>query len=211
MTSILLATHNQAKLEELKKAGQELVDNGFTLLSLDDVGITEEPEETGATFEANSLLKAQYYADIAGMPSIADDGGPMIDAVNGEPGVKSKMWMGRPATDQELVEYTLERLKGVPKEKRTATLSTVLTFYDPKTEESFHIKEGINGYISEEVKTFPGTKPGYPFRSLFIINEFNKYYDELTPEEHHQINHRYRAMKELAQKIIAYYKNESSS
>src|ERR1700694_1868026 len=97
---ILIATHNKAKLGELKKAAKRLADLGFEMMSLADIQITDAPEETGTTFEENSLLKAKYYAEVAQLPAIADDGGPLIHALNNEPGVKSRMWLGREATDQ---------------------------------------------------------------------------------------------------------------
>ncbi len=199
--NLLLATHNPAKIKELTKGLRKLIN--IQLLSLKDTHIIDEPKETGKTFAENSLLKAKYYAHRAKMPVIADDGGMVIDVLNGEPGVRSKMWLGRPAADKEFIEYTLTRLKDVPPEKRTARMEVVLTFYNPKTNHIFSEKGVIEGRIAEKVTT--NFTPGFPFRALFIVSKYNKYYDELTDDEHHHINHRLQALKRLIPKIRNYF------
>jgi len=200
MKQILLATHNKAKLSELMLGARSLKDHGWEILSLSDVKVTIDPEETGKTFEDNSILKAKYYGDLTNLPTIADDGGLLIDILNGEPGVKSKRWLGYDATDEELIEYTLKRLKNLPIHKRTAYLQTSLCFYNPQTKQTILKKERIKGYIG--LKSSGRPTQGYPYRALFIVTKYNKYYDELTDEEHHAINHRLKALRWLVEKII---------
>ncbi|MBP7967512.1 non-canonical purine NTP pyrophosphatase, partial [Candidatus Woesebacteria bacterium] len=103
MHKLLLATTNKAKQAEITFGLQPLLEKGVTIVSLRDFPSIEEPEETGATFEENAKLKAQYYAQKTGLPALADDGGLMIDALGGEPGVKSRRWPGYSATDTELI------------------------------------------------------------------------------------------------------------
>lgn len=201
MKKILLATHNPAKLEELKFGLKELEKYGITFLSLNDVGVESEPEETGKTFQENSEIKARYYSKITTLPTIADDGGLIIPSLGNQPGVRSRRWPGYQATDEELIKFTLSKLHGFLGEKRIAFLETCVTFYyssHPKGEILIHKQEKIKGRIAEK----PSNKPtnGYPFRALFIVDRFNKYYDDLTEKEHKKINHRYQALKELTKK-----------
>lgn len=196
---LLIATHNPAKKNELTKWFHELLPS-TEIVSLDELGITDEPEETGKTFAENSLLKAKYYADKSGLPAIADDGGIEIDALNGAPGVLSSRWLGYKATDQELIDGTLKKLEGVPPQKRTARLTICLTYYDPKTKKALSETESIEGYITEQPdKTF---EHGFPYRAIMKITQYNKFYHQLTPQEHDVINHRKKAVKRLIQKLL---------
>ena len=199
MEKILIATGNPAKLAELKKGLQPLAEKGIVLLSLKDLGITDEPEETGMTFRDNSLLKAKYYSQKSGLPVIADDGGFVIPSLNNEPGVKSNRWLGRIATDEELIDYTLKRLTNMTGDDRLAYLETCVCFYDPQTKESICIQERIGGRIADTPSKRRIT--GYPYRSLFIVSEFGKYYDELSHAEHEKVNHRLKAVHKLMEKM----------
>jgi XTP/dITP diphosphohydrolase len=199
---ILIATHNPAKLIEIKNGLSELKNCNIQLLSLNDLDITSEPEETGKTFEENSLLKAKYYAKLSKLPTISDDGGLTIDYLNGAPGVKSRRWPGYDATDQELIDYTLLHLRSVTMADRTAYLQTCITFYDLKTKKYFQESEKVKGYIAEKAKIMDTN--GFPYRAILIVNKFNKYYGELTEEEHEEINHRRKALKKIGSKIMKY-------
>lgn len=199
MKKILISTSNPGKLSEIKKGLNALNKQKITLLTLNDVGVEEEPEETGRTFRANSLIKAKFYGEKTGLPTIGDDGGLIIPYLNNEPGVKSRRWPGYKATDDELIDYCLRNLSGYRWPNRTAYLTVCLCFYDPKTKKTFYEEEKVKGYIAEK----PSTKRiiGYPFRALFIVDKYNKYYDELTEKEHEEINHRLKAVKKLAKRI----------
>lgn len=196
---ILIATHNPGKLKELQKGLSILENKSHQLVSLKKFSIDKEPKETGKTFQENSLLKAKYYAQLSQLPTIADDGGLGIHILNGGPGVKSRRWPGYEATDEELIQYTLEKLKKYHRNNRSAYLQTSITFYDPKIKKTFSDTERIDGYIAE----IPSNKriKGYPFRALFIVKRFNKYYDDLTEKEHEEINHRLKAARRLAKRI----------
>jgi len=199
MKKILIATTNKAKLEEIKNRLKFFLKQNIKLLTLNDVGVEEKPEEKGINFCENARIKAQFYAEKTSLPTLADDGGLIIPYLNNEPGVKSRRWLGYEAKDEELINYTLERLKNVPKEKRKAYLQVCLCFFDPSSKKIFFEEENIKGFIAE--KPSGKTTFGYPFRALFIVKKFNKYYDQLTSKEHQQINHRLLALKRLIKKI----------
>lgn len=199
---LLLATTNPAKQAELSKYLAPLMEKGVEIISLAQLNPIDEPEETGTTLEENAILKAKYYADKTGLPALADDGGFMIDALNGEPGVKSNRWLGRKSTDQELIYYTLHRLNGVPFEKRSGKGALVLCYYNPESGTLKTVHHDIAGYIAEE----PSGRiiPGFPYRALFKVAAFgNRYYDELSEAEHDQINHRKHACDEILPLIQA--------
>jgi len=178
---LLLSTHNPGKLKEMKQGLADLSKRGWLLLSLQDLQIAKEPEETGATFKDNALLKARYYAQQAKMPVIADDGGFVIPYLNGEPGVKSARWLGENSDETKLVEHTLLRLKNAKGKQRAAYLELVLCFFDPHKNLTLFENEKITGIVAQK----PTSKrlAGFPYRSLLIVNRFNKYYDDLTEQE----------------------------
>ncbi len=174
-------------------------------MSLSDVGITDSVAETGATFAENALIKARYYHSLSQIPTLADDGGFEIDALNGDPGVKSHRWIDETleSTDAELVEYTLKRLQGIPLEKRQAQLRLVLALIIAPGKE-FTTEAAISGIVP--LVPAPKIIPGFPYRSLLFLPELNKFYDhaQLTPEETEQYNHRRRALEKLKPTIKKY-------
>ncbi len=204
MKKLLIATHNQAKITEIKYGLKTFIlknNQKIKILTLNDVKVEKSPEETGKTFKENSIIKAKFYGQLTNLPTIADDGGLVIPYLNDEPGVKSNRWLGYHASDQELINHTLSRLKNVKNiTQRKAFLKTVLALYHPKKNLIFTQSALITGYISFK----PSNKkiPGYPFRSLFIVSKLNKYYDNLSEKEHLKINHRLKALKKLAKKIV---------
>ncbi|MEK7512321.1 MAG: non-canonical purine NTP pyrophosphatase, partial [Patescibacteria group bacterium] len=125
---------------------------------------------------------------------LSDDGGMEIDALSGEPGVKSRRWRGYEMSDQEMIDYTLERLKGVPREKRTCRLKVVLCCIMPGQDPIFS-DGSIEGIIMEKQET--PIIIGFPFRSIMLIPQFNKMYSDLTEAEHHALNQRLIALNKL--------------
>jgi XTP/dITP diphosphohydrolase len=192
---LLIATHNPAKKQELRGGFSHLLASHINLLFLDDLHITNDPEETGKTFLDNAKLKAEYFAKLSGLPTVADDGGIEIDAVGGEPGVHSKRWLGRDSSDSELIEYTLSRLNTVPFEKRTAHFRIVLYYFNPLTGISSSTSASLDGKIALNIG--PKAVKGFPYRALFVVDAYNKYYDELSQEEHKNVNHRLSAVEKL--------------
>lgn len=188
---VLVATGNPGKFTHF----QELLSPaGIELVSLKDIEVKPLPEEHGATFEENARFKAEWYAKAAGLPTLADDGGVEIAALNGEPGVKSHRWPGYEAGDEELISLALSKMAGVPNEQRGAVLRSVVWFTLP-TGESVHSSHGNQGVIAQDACN---TRiPGLPYRSVFFFPELGKYYAELTPGEHAAIDHRKRSVREI--------------
>lgn len=196
--NLLIATHNPAKKQELKEGFKSFIvgtGRDLSLLFLDDLNITVDPEETGTTFLENARLKAHYFGDLSHLPAIADDGGIEIDALNGKPGVHSKRWLGRDATDADMIAYTLDQLKGVTEKKRSAHFTVCLYYFNPNTGFETSVTESVAGHISTSPSGL--ARKGFPYRALFIVDKFKKYYDELTDQEHRDINHRLRAIQKL--------------
>ena len=194
---LLIATKNPGKAREIKEFLGKSVSWRTEVISLAQLPNAPDIEETGKTFEENAVFKAKKYFEWSGMATIADDSGLEIDFLNGEPGVLSRRWPGYEATDQELIDIALKKLRGVPQEKRTAHLVAVGAFYDGKC--TLIEKGSINGYIVEEQKA--ECEPGYPFRAIFMVSKFDKLYQDLTHEEHEKVNHRRELYTKLAEKI----------
>jgi len=199
MKQLLIATTNPGKFNEIKHF---LKDLPLELINVETCRRHvstqfDEPVEDGLTFEENAILKAKYYFAKTGIPTIADDGGIEIDYFNGEPGVKSKRWIGgKETSDEELINYTLKKMKGVPISKRGAQLHTVVAL--ALSNEKIFIEHGrIRGIIVEKVGVYT---PGYPYRSLFYLPQIKKYYDHqvLTKEEYEKYGHRGQAVRKLA-------------
>lgn len=191
---LLIATRNPGKLGEVK---QFLSDLPIELVGLTDIGVMEKVEETGKTFEENAIIKAKFYARLSGLPTLADDGGFEIDALNGEPGIHSHRWVNRDRenTDEELIRYTLKKLKGVPLRDRGAKLRLVIALVIGKR--MYTSEAEIRGIIP--LKPSEARKEGFPYRSLLYLPQLTKFYntDDLTSEENDAFNHRKRALEEL--------------
>lgn len=197
---LLIATTNPGKFDEIKHF---LSDLSLELVGLKDLRITHIVDETGKTFEENAILKAKFYCQKSGLPTLADDGGFEIDALKGEPGVKSHRWIhgNREDTDEELIEYTLEKLRGLPLAMRGAQLRLVLALIFPD-DRKFTVEEKTRGLVAEKASVH--MTPGFPYRSLLYLPEIEKYYDQdlLTPEETERFNHRKRAIDKLKPILI---------
>jgi XTP/dITP diphosphohydrolase len=126
---ILVATRSLHKLGELRDL---LRPARATLVSLDDVGIPDDADETGATFAANAALKARFYARLAGLPTLADDSGLEVDALGGGPGVRTRRYAGEDATDEENNRKLLAALAGLPAARRGARYRCVLALALPE-------------------------------------------------------------------------------
>lgn len=195
MKKILIATHNPAKFNEYKRY---LADLPLEVVSLKDLKIKTDVTEDGKTFEENAIKKVKFYSQLTGLPAITDDGGLAIDALGGQPGVKSRRWLGYKMTDEEMISAVMKKMAGVPKEKRTCQLVGVIALFIPP-DKVYTQKAEIKGLVALK----PTSKRifGYPYRSFFWLPQFKKYYCELTKAEHEQVNHRKIALIPL-KKII---------
>src|SRR3989344_2409032 len=194
---LLIGTTNIAKQEEHKKILRSLARKkgiNIELVFPQDLNITNEPEETGQTLEENSLIKARYYFAKSKIPTISDDGGFAIDALDGAPGVQAKYWAGPDGNDKKIIAKTLYHMKQFKtKKERSAMLTICLTYFDGK--DTIQEMGSIEGYIADKpTKKF---QKGFPYRALLIVSGVEKYYDELSQEEHACFNHREKALKKL--------------
>lgn len=193
MKKILLATHNKGKIKELFSM---LSDLPVEIVTLSDVGITEDIKEDGKTYKRNSQKKALFYAKKSGLPAIADDGGLEINALNGAPGINSRRWLGHEGTDDELIAHLEKVSAKLTENNRKAFFRTVVSFAMPsgKVWSTFGEVEGV---ITKE--PLLKISEGYPYRSFFFIPELNKFYheSELSNDEQKRYNHRYKAIQKL--------------
>jgi XTP/dITP diphosphohydrolase len=181
---LLIGSHNPAKIDEYKKY---LADLNLEIVSLSDLNIKEEALENGQTLEENAIKKAKFYHDLTGLAVITDDSGLAIDALNGEPGVKSRRWLGHKMTDEEMIQTVMEKMKNVPEGKRTCHLVTVIALVTANGQ--IHAQQAqIDGLVA--LKPLPQRIAGYPPRSFFYLPQLKKFYLELTDQEHEQMNHR---------------------
>lgn len=197
MRQLLFATTNPGKLREAKTF---LEKEDIAVLGLKDFPHIMLVEEAGETFEENAILKAKGYFEQTQIPCIGDDGGLMIDSLGGAPGVHSRRFLGREGTSTEFAEAILEKLNGIPKEKRTARLGGVLAFWNGK--QLFISENWVDGYITDSLMDDP--IEGIPYRSIFIVSGLNTLYSAMTPEEHQKISFRIKNLEQLKKDILKY-------
>lgn len=197
MQKVLIATTNPGKTREYK---QLLSDLPVSVVSLKDVGIDKDVDETGGTYEENAKLKATTYANLSGLPAISDDGGIEIDALGGKPGLHSRRWVGGEGKDEDIIRKMKEVAKELPDNNRRATFNIVVAFALPNGE-VWTSKGFVEGIIAREPQY--NLLHGYPYRSFFYIPTIKKFYQELelTEEEAQQYNHRLRAVIALKKDI----------
>jgi XTP/dITP diphosphohydrolase len=199
MKRLLIATSNPAKLTEYRLLLRE-----FTLeaISLDDAGIHDRPEENGASFKENALKKARFYFARAHLPTLADDGGLEIDALGGEPGVRSHRWLGgAESSDAALVAEVIRRMERVELPRRTARLcAAVALIYQARgVPRECVAQAAMEGVIAE--RAWPRVRPGFPYRSVVYLPARGCYVAELGDEEEARISQRRVAISELAPEL----------
>ena len=210
MLKILIGTTNKAKLNEYKYLFSFYAEDKIKAVGVSDLkGTVDSPSEKGNTLCDNAKTKSVFYAKHFKVPVLSDDGGLFIDALDGQPGVKSHRWVGYEADDETLINYTLLKLKGIPIKDRTAQMRVCLYFSDPFKNVNFSSSGTMAGFIAKA----PTTRrvDGFPYRSLFVVSSIKRYYDELGFEEHLRFNHRFKAFKKFINKLrsFGYFKSAS--
>lgn len=189
---LVVATHNAHKLQEFARILSPL---GIQACSQDELGIRVEAEETADTFEGNSLLKARAVFDACGLPTVADDSGLAVDALGGAPGVWSARYGEAEGIcgldDAGRTALLLERMREVPKEKRTARFVCCITYIDAQGE-----AHSFSGYCEGRIGYAPRGTNGFGYDPVFLTGE--RSLSELLPEEKDAISHRGRALRLLA-------------
>ncbi|MEU4741661.1 RdgB/HAM1 family non-canonical purine NTP pyrophosphatase [Actinosynnema sp. NPDC023658] len=189
---LLLASRNKKKLGELRRILLAEGLDGIEVLGLDDVPEFPEAPETDPTFEGNALAKARDAFDATGLPSVADDSGIAIDALNGMPGVLSARWSGVHGNDQANLDLVLGQLRDVPDERRGAAFVCTAAFVAGPDVETV-VRGEWRGTITRE----PRGENGFGYDPIFRPEGHDVTSAELTPDQKDEVSHRGRALRLL--------------
>jgi len=185
MPDLLLASNNQGKVCEYRVL---LGSTGYRLFSLAERGITEEVPETGDTYEQNARLKALAYARTGQLVAVADDSGLEVDALDGEPGVRSARFAGENISDAEKIKTILNKLQGVLGEERTARFICVIAIATPEGE-----VELCRGECPGMIAFEPAGEGGFGYDPIFYLPDLGKTMAEVSQETKNRVSHRARA------------------
>jgi XTP/dITP diphosphohydrolase len=191
---VFLASRNAGKIEEMRRILDEHLP-GLEVLGLDDVQAYDEPVEDQPTFEGNALVKARAGVAATGLPSLADDSGLCVDALNQMPGVLSARWSGRPKSDERNNLLLLDQLADVPDGRRGAEFRCAVAFCHPNGDET--LSEGLmRGRV---IRGLRGSG-GFGYDVLFVPREQEGDLTsaELDPDAKDRISHRGKALRTIA-------------
>jgi len=191
---IVLASKNPHKLVEISRITEKF---GFELVLQSELGVDIDVEETGTTFEENSLLKAEAVMKATGLPALADDSGIAVDALNGEPGIYS----ARYGFDESLDDWgrlllLLKNTEHIPDGQRQAQFVCVISFVTPDGK-VIQARGEIHGELTRE----PAGDNGFGYGPIFFYPPLGKTTAELSPEEKNQVSHRANALKLFYEKM----------
>ncbi len=198
---IIFATGNKDKMREIR---QIMLGCDIEILSMKDAGIEGEADETGSTFEENSMLKAEYVFEKNGKAPgdviIADDSGLVIDALNGEPGILSARYLGKDTSYHEKNGNLIKRLEGVSDENRSARFvcAMALIFPDGKRVNVTETMEGRIGYEEAGVN-------GFGYDPIFYLPEYGMTSAQVTSQVKNSISHRGKALRKVRDIILQTY------
>jgi XTP/dITP diphosphohydrolase len=190
---VLLATRNAGKVTELRRI---LAPYGVELVGLDDAPPYEPGPETGATFGENALAKAREAVAATGLPSVADDSGLVVDALNGMPGVLSARWAGRHGDDRANLELVLAQIADVPDERRGAAFVCAAAWALPDGRDGV-----VEGAVRGRLLRAPRGTGGFGYDPLFVPDGATLTTAELSPEAKDAISHRGQAFRALAPQL----------
>lgn len=196
MKRIIFATGNAGKMKEIKEI---LSDLDAEVLSMKEAGIAVEIEENGTTFEENATIKAKAVAQESSDIVLADDSGLEIDYLNKEPGIYSARYLGEDTSYQIKNQVILDRLAGVPKEKRTARFVCAIAAALPDGQ-VLVTRETVEGYIGEQ----PAGENGFGYDPIFYVDEYGCSTAELSEEQKNEISHRGKALRAMKEKLNQY-------
>jgi XTP/dITP diphosphohydrolase len=192
MSRLFLASRNPKKLEELRRIIGAAVPD-VEVVGLDDIGAYDEPAETEPTFEGNALIKARAGLEATGLPTLADDSGLCVDALNGMPGVLSARWAGRAKDDAANNALLLDQLADVPDERRAARFRCAVAFATPGGGESVVFGE-MTGRIIRETR---GSN-GFGYDVVFAPDGEVRTSAEMSDDEKDKISHRGKSLRRIA-------------
>ena len=186
---IIFATGNEGKMKEIRMI---LADIGVPVLSMKEAGIHADIVENGTSFEENAVIKARAVMELTGSIALADDSGLEIDWLNGEPGIYSARYMGEDTSYEIKNQNLIDRLAGVPEEKRTARFVCAIAcaMPDGKILTCRETMEGIIGYESLGDN-------GFGYDPVFYLPDLHCSSAQLTPEQKNEISHRGKALRAM--------------
>ncbi|PXX88943.1 non-canonical purine NTP pyrophosphatase, RdgB/HAM1 family [Marinobacter vulgaris] len=191
---LVIASNNRGKIAELTELLKPL---GLTPVAQGDLDVGEA-EEPAVTFVENAILKARHAARATGLPALADDSGLAVDALDGEPGVRSARFAGKSASDEDNVRALLSALKGVPENQRTAQFHCVLVYLRHADDPTPLICHGRwPGRILEQ----PRGEGGFGYDPVFLVPETGTSAAELSRQDKGRISHRGRALTLLLEQL----------
>ena len=191
---VVLASKNKHKLVEISKITEKF---GFELVLQSQLGVDIDVEETGTTFEENSLLKARAVMEATGLPALADDSGIAVDALNGEPGIYSARYgFDESLDDWGRLELLLKNTEHVPDGQRQAQFVCVITMITPEGK-TIQARGEIHGELTREAKG----ENGFGYDPIFYYPPLGKTTAELSPEEKNEVSHRANALKVFYEKL----------
>lgn len=193
MKKVIFATGNEGKMKEIREI---LGDLDIQLLSLKDAGITADIEENGSSFEENAVIKATAIHDLTGEIVLADDSGLEIDYLNKEPGIYSARYMGEDTSYHIKNANLIERLNGVPDEKRTARFVCAIAAAFPDGTVRT-VRAAMEGRIGYEEKG----ENGFGYDPIFYLPEYGCSSAELSMEEKNKISHRGKALRAIRDEL----------
>lgn len=188
---LIFATHNSGKITEMRHILEGM---DIEILTAEEAGIFEDVVEDADTFEGNSLKKAKFISDKTGEWAAADDSGLCIEALGGAPGVNSARWAGEGKSGEEIVAFTLEKMKDVPDSERKAYFMTVIALVS-STGDSWIFEGRIDGSIINE---FRGeAHPKLPYDAIFIPDGQQETFAEMGKERKSQMSPRGQAFRKM--------------
>lgn len=194
MQKLVIASNNRGKIAELTGL---LTPLGFEPVAQGELGVGEV-EEPAVTFIENALIKARHAAQVTGLPALADDSGLAVDALGGQPGVRSARYAGDNATDRENLEALLAAMAGVPDEQRAAQFHCVLVYLRHADDPTPIVCHGV---WPGSVLRAPRGDGGFGYDPIFLVPELAVSAAELSREQKSRISHRGRALQALVARL----------
>lgn len=191
---IIFASNNKNKVQEI----QNQVPKSIQIVTLDEIGCTEDIAETGNTLEENAIIKANYITEKYGLPCFADDTGLEIDALNGEPGVYSARYAGEDKNADKNMDLVLEKLHNST--NRKAKFKTVIALNINNKQHLF------TGIVEGEIRNEKTGTNGFGYDSIFEPENLGKTFAEMSLEEKNKLSHRGRAVEQLIAFLINFTK-----
>lgn len=194
MKKLIFATSNKEKMREIREI---MADADYEILSMAEAGVFVDAEENGTTFEENARIKAQAVHDVSHALVLADDSGLEIDYLNKEPGILSARYMGENTSYEVKNARLLERLQGVPMERRTARFvcAVAAVMEDGRC---VTVRETMEGYIGYEAKG----ENGFGYDPIFYMDPEGPSNSQLSMEEKNRLSHRGKALKAMKKELL---------